>query len=430
MRLISFRQKNFRAALHPLDRRSQPLAHVEKTVSEIIAAVRAEGDTALLTLAEKFDGVRFKNGRALRVTNAELHAADAAVDAKTKRAIAASRKNVIAFAKRSLRKDWMGLNDQGAEVGEVFQPFERVGIYVPGGTAPLVSSANMTVALAKAAGCPEIVVCTPPGRDGSVNPALLHALRAAGATEILKIGGAQAVAALAIGTKTIAPVVKVYGPGNTYVVEAKRQLFGLVAVDLLPGPSEIVVLADDSARPDFIAADLLAQAEHGGDSEIGFITDSEALVAAVKREIEIQAAQLSRQGPLRKVIDERCWLVLVEKIEDGVAIVNSFAPEHLSLVSRRERALLPKIRTAGAIFCGNWSPVAVGDFLAGPSHELPTGGAGKSFPGLTVDQFQRRTSIVRLSRDAIAKSAPIVEAFAKVEGLDAHGNSARIRVRG
>jgi histidinol dehydrogenase len=430
MRLISHQQKNFRSALRSLDRRAQPLAHVEKTVSEVIAAVRADGDAALLAFAEKFDRVKFKSGKALRVTGAELDAADLAVDTKTRRAIAASRKNVIAFAKRSLRLDWMGTNDQGAEVGEVFQPFERVGIYVPGGTAPLVSSANMTVALAKAAGCPEIVVCTPPRQDGSVNPALLHALRAAGATEIHKIGGAQAIAALAIGTKTVAPVVKVYGPGNSYVVEAKRQLFGLVAVDLLPGPSEIVVLADDSARPDFIAADLLAQAEHGGDSEIGFITDSPDLIEAVKLEIEIQADQLTRQGPLRKVIEDRCWLVLVEKIEDGIEIVNAFAPEHLSLVCRREKALLPKIKTAGAIFCGNWSPVAVGDFLAGPSHELPTGGAGKSFPGLTVDQFQRRTSIVRLDRAAIAKSAPIVEAFAKVEGLDAHGNSASIRVRG
>jgi histidinol dehydrogenase len=430
MRLISHQQKNFSAALRQLDRRARPLEHVEKTVAEVIAAVRADGDAALLAFAEKFDSVKFKSGKALRVTEAELDAADRAIDAKTRRAIAASRKNVIAFARRSLRQDWMGTNDQGAEVGEVFQPFERVGIYVPGGTAPLVSSANMTVALAKAAGCPEIVVCTPPQRDGSVNPALLHALRAAGATEIYKIGGAQALAAMAIGTRTVAPVVKVYGPGNAYVVEAKRQLFGLVAVDLLPGPSEIVVLADDSARPDFIAADLLAQAEHGGDSEIGFITDSPELIEAVKMEIEIQADQLTRQGPLRKVIEDRCWLVLVEKIEDGVAIVNAFAPEHLSLVCRREKALLPRIKTAGAIFCGNWSPVAVGDFLAGPSHELPTGGAGKSFPGLTVDQFQRRTSIVRLDRAAIAKSAPIVEAFAKVEGLDAHGNSASIRVRG
>ncbi|MCB1088936.1 MAG: histidinol dehydrogenase, partial [Verrucomicrobiae bacterium] len=347
MRLISHQQKNFRSALRSLDRRSLPLAHVERTVSEVVGAVREKGDAALLAFAEKFDGVKFKSAKALRVTEAELDAADKAVDAKTRRAIATSRKNVIAFAKRSLRQNWMGTNAQGADVGEVFQPFERVGIYVPGGTAPLVSSANMTVALAKAAGCPEIVVCTPPQKDGSVNPALLHALRAAGATEILKIGGAQAIAAMAIGTKTIAPVVKVYGPGNSYVVEAKRQLFGLVAVDLLPGPSEIVVLADDSARPEFIAADLLAQAEHGGDSEIGFITDSPDLIEAVKLEIEIQADQLTRQGPLQKVIQDRCWLVLVEKIEDGVAIVNDFAPEHLSLVCRKEKSLLPRIKTAG-----------------------------------------------------------------------------------
>lgn len=429
MRVISYQQKNFASVLRKLDRRSQPLAHVEKTVTEVVDAVRKDGDKALLAYAEKFDGVKFRSGKAMRVTEAELDAADAAIDAKTKRAIAASRKNVTAFAKLSLRKNWSGKNAQGAEVGEVFQPFERVGLYVPGGTAPLVSSANMTVGLAKAAACPEIVVCTPPRKDGSVNPALLHALRAAGATEIYKVGGAQAIAAMAIGTRTIAPVVKIFGPGNSYVVEAKRQMFGLVAVDLLPGPSEIVVMADDSARPEFIAADLLAQAEHGGDSEIGFITDSPALIEAVEKEIELQSATLSRQGPLRQVIQDRCWLVLVENIEDGVDIVNRFAPEHLSLVCRKEKTLVPKIRTAGAIFLGNWSPVAVGDFLAGPSHELPTGGAGKSFPGLTVDQFQRRTSIVKLDRASIAKSQPIVEAFAAVEGLDAHGNSASIRLR-
>lgn len=429
MRVISYQQKNFRSAIRKLDRRSQPLEQVEKTVSEVIAAVRTDGDKALLAFAEKFDGVTFRNGKAMRVTDAELDAADKLVDAKTKRAITTSRKNVTAFAKLSLRKNWTAKNVQGAQVGEVFQPFQRVGLYVPGGTAPLVSSATMTVALAAAAGCPEIVVCTPPQKDGMVNPALLHALRAAGATEIYKVGGAQAIAAMAIGTKTIAPVVKIYGPGNSYVVEAKRQTFGMVAIDLLPGPSEIVVMADDSARPEFIAADLLAQAEHGRDSEIGFITDSPALIEAVEKEIEIQSATLSRQGPLREVIADRCWLVLVEKLEDGVDIVNGFAPEHLSLISRNEKSLVPQIRTAGAIFLGNWSPVAVGDFLAGPSHELPTGGAGKSFPGLTVDQFQRRTSIVKLDRAAIAKSAPIVEAFAAVEGLDAHGNSATIRLK-
>lgn len=430
MRLISHEKKNYRAEIATLDRRAQPLARVEKVVTDVIAAVRKEGDAALLAFAEKFDGVKFRSASALRVTEAELDAADKIVGAKARRAIAASRKNVTAFAKKSLRKDWTATNTQGAEVGEVYQPFERVGIYVPGGTAPLVSSANMTVALAAAAGCPEIVVCTPPQKDGTVNASLLHALRGAGATEIYKIGGAQAIAALALGTKTVAPVVKVYGPGNSYVVEAKRQLFGLVAVDLLPGPSEVVVLADDSARPDFIAADLLAQAEHGGDSEIGLISDSLKLIEAVRAEIVTQSASLSRQGPLRAVLEERCWLVHVPSMEDGVELVNAFAPEHLSFVARKEKNLLPKIRTAGAIFLGNWSPVAVGDFLAGPSHELPTGGAGKSFPGLTVDQFQRRTSIVRLDRDAIRQSAPIVAVFAEIEGLDAHGRSAAVRVEG
>ena len=428
MRVISYKQKNFRTALRKLNRRSQPLAAVEKTVAEIVAAVARDGDKALLACAEKFDGVTFRNGKALRVTEAELVAADAAVPTRIKRAVTASRKNVMDFAKKSLRRDWSGANAQGAQVGERYQPFERVGIYVPGGTAPLVSSANMTVSLATAAGCPEIVVCTPPGKDGSVNPALLHALRAAGATEIYKVGGAQAIAAMAIGTRTIAPVVKIFGPGNSYVVEAKRQMFGLVAIDLLPGPSEVLVMADSSARPDFIAADLLAQAEHGPTSEIGFITDSPELIDAVEEQIVEQSKRLTRQGPLREVIEQRTWLVLVEKLEDGVEIVNDFAPEHLSLVSRKEKSILPKIRNAGAIYLGNYSPVAVGDFLAGPSHELPTGGAGKSFPGLTVDQFQRRTSIVRLDEEAVRKSEPIVAAFAEVEGLDAHGRSAAIRV--
>ena len=362
------------------------------------------------------------------MTEAELAAAEDAVDAPTKKAIAASRKNVTDFAKRSLRKDWSGKNAQGAEVGERYLPFQRVGIYVPGGSAPLVSTSNMTVCLAAAAGCPEIVVMTPPGPGGTVNPALLYALKEAGATEIYKVGGAQGMAAMSLGTKTIKPVLKVYGPGNSFVVEAKRQLFGVVAVDLLPGPSEVVTLADSTGNPAFIAADMLAQAEHGGDSIMGFVTDSEKLLDAVNAEIERQIQTLSRQMQLKKALKDGAWMVLVEKLDDGVDIVNAFAPEHLSLIAKKEESILPRITTSGAIFLGNYSPVAVGDFLAGPSHELPTGGAGKSFPGLTVDMFQRRTSIVRLDRESIRKSAPIVEAFAKVEGLDAHGRSATIRV--
>lgn len=427
MRLIRYTQENFASAIKELDRRSAPPEGVEKIVNEVIAEVHSRGDAAILELSKKFDKADFENGEALRVTDAELAASEDLVDQTTKDAIAASRRNVIDFAKKSLRQDWMGTNEQGAEVGEIYQPFERVGIYVPGGSAPLVSTSNMTVCLAKAAGCPEIVVMTPPGPDGTVNPALLYALKEAGATEVYKIGGAQAVAAMALGTETIAPVLKIYGPGNSYVVEAKRQLFGVVAVDLLPGPSEVVVLSDESGKAAYIAADLLAQAEHGGDSGMGFITDSEALFDEVQKEIGEQVKTLSRQAQLTKSLQDGCWMILVENLEDGVKIVNGYAPEHLSLVTSREKEILPQIKTSGAIFLGNMSPVAVGDFLAGPSHELPTGGAGKSFPGLTVDQFQRRTSIVRLDQDSIAKSAPIVEAFAKVEGLDAHGRSATIR---
>lgn len=429
MRILRHDQKNFASTLKKLDRRYAPPAGVEAIVKGILDEVREKGDAALIELSNRFDKAGFTSAKQLRVTPAELAAADAAVDETTKKAIAASRKNVTDFAKRSLRKDWTGKNAQGALVGERYLPFQRVGIYVPGGSAPLVSTSNMTVCLAAAAGCPEIVVMTPPGPGGVVNPALLYALKEAGATEIYKVGGAQGLAAMAYGTKTIRPVLKVYGPGNSFVVEAKRQLFGVVAVDLLPGPSEVVTLSDASGNPAYIAADMLAQAEHGGDSIMGLVTDSEKLLHAVKAEIEKQIQTLSRQAQLKKALKDGAWMVLVESLDDGVALVNAFAPEHLSLIVRNENAVVPLITTSGAIFLGNDSPVAVGDFLAGPSHELPTGGAGKSFPGLTVDMFQRRTSIVRLDKDSIRKSAPIVEAFAKVEGLDAHGRSATIRVR-
>jgi len=428
MRIIRHTQKSYASAIRKLDRRSAPPAGVEAIVKDIIEDVEKRGDKALIEISNKFDKAGFKTAKDLRVTEAELAATEDAVDAKTKRAIAASRKNVIAFAKKSLRKDWSGKNSQGGEVGERFLPFERVGIYVPGGTAPLVSTSNMTVCLAAAAGCPEIVVMTPPGPGGTVNPALLYALKEAGATEIYKVGGAQGMAGMSIGTKTIRPVLKVYGPGNSFVVEAKRQLFGVVAVDLLPGPSEVVVLADKSGNAKYIAADMLAQAEHGGDSIMGFVTDSEELLEKVQAEVDRQIKELSRQDQLKKALKDGAWCVLAESLDEGVDIVNAFAPEHLSLITRREKTILPKITTSGAIFVGNYSPVAVGDFLAGPSHELPTGGAGKSFPGLTADMFQRRTSIVKLDRDSIRKSAPIVEEFAKVEGLDAHGRSATIRV--
>ena len=420
MKILRYQQPGFAKALDSLKRHAEPTVEVRNTVAGIVADIRKRGDAALLEYTAKFGGPALKAAQ-LAVTE------EAEVDAATRRAFATSDKNVFAFAKKSLRKSWSSRNAQGARVGERFDPFQRVGVYVPGGTAPLVSTAVMTVTLARAAGCPEIVAVTPCDREGRVNPALLYALRKAGATEIYRVGGAQAIAALAYGTKTIRPVQKIFGPGSPWVVEAKRQVFGQVAIDLLPGPSEILVVADSTANAAWVAADLLAQAEHGHGSSILFVTNSARLLAAVEKQITQQAATLSRRDYLKEVLDQNAALILVKDMAAGVAIANDIAPEHISIVAKNEDALARDIRASGAIFLGGWSPVAAGDFVAGPSHTLPTGGAGKSFPGLMADMFQRRTSIVRLDRNSLARSVDTIEQFSKIEGLDAHGRSARIR---
>lgn len=426
MKVVEYSSEGYEAFLKSLDRRAIPSDKVSKIVSGIITDVRERGDAALVELTQKFDGADLSGG--LLVSEAEWAEAEAATEERTREAIAASLRNITFFAEKSQRQDWSALNEQGAEVGERFVPFERVGCYVPGGKAPLVSTALMTAGFAKAAGVPEIVAATPCGPDGKVNSALLYALKAAGVTEVIKVGGAQGVAALGLGTASIASVQKIVGPGNDFVVEAKRQLIGAISIDLLPGPSEIMILADDSANPAFVAADLLGQAEHGPDSVVGLVTTSRSLLDSVLVEIDKQAATLSRGGYLQQVLAEGAFAVVVENLNEGVAVVNAFAPEHLSLVVEDEEDWLAKVLTASAIYVGSYSPVAVGDFLAGPSHTLPTGGSGKSFSGLRADQFQRRVSVVRLDAAAVAKSVAAVEEFSRVEGLDAHGRSARIRV--
>lgn len=421
-------EPGFAEAAAAMNRRAIPGEQVRDAVSAIIERVRVGGDQALCEYAQQFDHVKLTPA-GLRVSDEELAAAQAEVLADVKEAIAASLTNITYFSQCSMRRDWHGTNAQGCEVGERFVPYDRVGIYVPGGKAPLVSTSLMTGGFAKAVGVPEIVAMTPCGPDGRVNPAVLVALQAAGATEIYRIGGAQSIAALALGTESIAPVQKIFGPGNRFVVEAKRQLVGAVAIDLLPGPSEVMVLADETANPAFVAADLLAQAEHGGDSEIAFVTTSESLLNQVEQEITRQSAKLSRSQYLTEVLHDRANCFLVDSLECGARIVNDFAPEHLALVVRpeREEEVLGLIRTAGAIYAGTYSTVACGDFLAGPSHTLPTGGSGKSFSGIRADQFQRRTSIVRMSREAAIASLPYVQVFSRVEGLDAHGESLRLR---
>ena len=429
MNLIRHTDSGFSAKLNKLIAASSLFdPGVEQRALEIIRAVQRRGDKALLHYTEKFDGAKLTPGK-LRVGQAELAGAWRATDARTRKAIRLAKANVALFAKRSLRKNWQGHNAQGGVVGEKFDPFARVGVYIPGGTAPLASTTLMTVTLAKVAGCREIVACTPCGKDGQVNTALLAALGQAGATEVYRVGGAQAIAAMACGTKTIRPVQKIFGPGNAYVVAAKRLLFGRVAIDLLPGPSEMFILADSSANPKFAAADLLAQAEHGsGDERVWFASHSKKLIADVQRELKRQLPALSRREFIRKALRKNGWLIHVKSINDGIALANRIAPEHCELMLRKPGQAVKALTTVGAIFVGPWAPTVLGDYMAGPSHTLPTGGAGASFAGLTVDQFQRRTSVVKYSRPALTKSIETIRTFAEMEGLDAHGRSAEIRL--
>jgi histidinol dehydrogenase len=400
---------------------------VRSTVEEILSVVAKEGDVALLRYAKKFGGPDLSPAQ-IPVTPLEIAEAINTLPKETGKAIDAARTNVRAFAKRSLRKSWFMKNRQGAIAGERFDPFQRVGIYIPGGTAPLVSTAVMTCTLAQAAGVPEIVAVTPAGPDGKVHPALLAALSRCGATEIYRVGGAQAIAALAHGTKTILPVQKIFGPGNSYVVEAKRQVFGKVAIDLLPGPSEVLVIADKTAKPDWVAADLLAQAEHGHGSQAILVTDSEKILTGVEKAVERQTKLSKRPAELAKAL-KNTKLILVEDMQAAIHIANEYAAEHVSIATEAPGEIALQLHSTGAIFLGGISPVAGGDFLAGPSHELPTGGAGRSFAGLTVDQFQRRTSIVMFDEDSLRASLPHLETFSAIEGLDAHGRSASIRLK-
>lgn len=428
MKIIRYTDRDFDEQCAQMCARSSLFdKEIEGRVRAIIETVRERGDAALIEFTERFDGVKLESWQ-LPVTKEEMFAASLKADAALRKALEVADRNVALYAKKSLRKNWEMKNAQGGVVGEKFDPIQRVGIYIPGGTAPLVSTAIMTVSLARVAGCPQIVVCTPCAKDGSVDPALLFAARFAGATEIYRVGGAQAIAAMALGTETIKPVNKIFGPGNAYVVAAKRLLFGYSAIDLLPGPSELLVIADDSANPKFVTADLLAQAEHGsGHERIWLVTTSKKLISAVEKEIPRQLNQLPRNEMINRVLENNTWLVQTKTIQDAIKIANSLAPEHCEVMTRQPKKVLSQIITAGAIFIGPYTPTVLGDYVAGPSHTLPTGGAGAGFPGLSVDQFQRRTSIIEYGKQVLKKSLNVLDKIAQVEGLEAHARSARIR---
>ncbi len=430
MKVIRHTDANFAAQLREAAAASSLFdAEIENRTRAILHEVYLRGDDALLEFTERFDGAKLTAGQ-LAVTQAELMAASLKADESLRAAVAEAEANIAGFAKKSKRKAWSGKNSHGASVGEKFDPFQRVGVYIPGGTAPLVSTALMTVTLAKVAGCKEIVVTTPCGKDGSINPAILFAARAAGATEIYRVGGAQAIAALAYGTRTIQRVQKIFGPGNAYVSMAKRLLVGRVAIDLLAGPSDLLVLADETANSKFAAADMLAQAEHGsGHERVWLVTTSAKILMAVAKEIARQLPKLPRSEFIQRVLDRNTWLIQVASVADAVALANQLAPEHCEVITRDARRVSGGILTAGAIFLGNWSPTVLGDYVAGPSHVLPTDGAGASFAGLTVDQFQRRTSVVEYNRASLKKALKSVRKFAELEGLGAHGKSAEVRMK-
>ena len=400
----------------------------EKAAAAVLADIRAKGDAAVMRAVAKFEGFKVAKASALKVA-CDMRQLEKSIDRKILKAVKDAHCRVLLFSKASLRRDWSMKTPRGGTAGEFFTPMDRVGVYIPGGTAPLASTSVMTVTLAKAAGVKEIVACTPAGRDGKVNPVLLYALKLAGATEIYRVGGIQAIGLMAFGTKTCRKVQKIAGPGNAFVTAAKRQVYGYVAIDQVAGPSEIAVLTDGSVDVRWIAADLLSQAEHGSGYEKSLcVCTSEALAVKIRDEVLRQAETLSRKALVRRVIDRDGLLIVVAKsVAEGLEVVNRFAPEHFEIMTRDSLRVMKGVRAAGAVFAGAWTPESAGDFVAGPSHVLPTGGAANMFNGLTPDDFRRRHSFVAFTQADLRETKSTIEAFAGVEGLDGHGRAATIR---
>ena len=400
----------------------------EAAAAATLADIRRRGDAAVLEAVARFEGFRADSAAALKL-DVELAELERTIDPKLVAAVDDAHRRVQAFSRASLRKDWRIPTPRGGELGEFFTPMDRVGVYIPGGTAPLASTSVMTVTLAKAAGVKEIVACTPAGKTGEVNPVLLYALKLAGATEIYRVGGIQAIGMMAFGAGPCRKVQKIAGPGNAFVTAAKRQVYGYVAIDQVAGPSEIAVLTDGSVDKRWIAADLLSQAEHGSGWEKSLLVcTAREQAEAIRDEVLAQTATLSRRALVERVIDRDGILIVVAKdVAEGLEVVNRFAPEHFEIMTENSLEVMKGVRSAGAVFAGPWTPESAGDFVAGPSHVLPTGGAADMFNGLTPDDFRRRHSFVAFTEDDLADTRSTIEAFAAVEGLDGHGRAATIR---
>ncbi len=404
--------------------RAVPAVNVEDIVTEIIENVKANGDKALYEYCEKFDKATLTS---LQVTPEEIDEAVAAVEPKFLEILKKAAANIRKFHEKQVRNSFIINDENGIVIGQKVIPVDRAGLYVPGGTAAYPSTVLMDSIPAKIAGCREVVMVTPPGKGGKVNPVILAAASVAGVDKIFKVGGAQAIAALAYGTESVPKVDKIVGPGNAFVAEAKKQVFGKVSIDMIAGPSEILVVADGVSDPRFVAADLLSQAEHDKLASAVLVTDSEALAVAVQAELENQIPQLSRAEIARVSIDNNGKIIVVDTLEKAIEIANEIAPEHLELCVDNPFDYLDQIRHAGSVFMGRHCPEALGDYFAGPNHTLPTSGTARFSSPLSVDDFIKKTQYTYYTREALKSVANDVAYFAEAEGLTAHAKSALIR---
>lgn len=409
-----------------LKRSPNQYGEYEQGVLEILDAVRKEKDKALFDYTEKFDHAKI-DAETLRVTEEEIEEAYRLVDPDLIRIIRKALENIRAYHEKQRQYSWFDSRPDGTILGQKVTPLKRVGVYVPGGKAVYPSSVLMNIVPAKVAGVEEIVMVTPPGPDGKVAPNTLVAAREAGADVVYKVGGAQAVGALAYGTESIPKVDKIVGPGNIYVALAKKAVYGHVSIDAIAGPSEILVIADDSANPRYVAADLLSQAEHDELASAILVTTSEALAKEVSDQVEAFVRKLSRGEIIQKSLDRYGYILVADTMEEAIDTANEIASEHLEIQTRNPYEVMTKIRNAGAIFIGEYSSEPLGDYFAGPNHVLPTNGTAKFFSPLSVDDFIKKSSIISYSKDALYKVHEDIEAFAAAEQLTAHANSVKVR---
>ncbi|NLC44715.1 MAG: histidinol dehydrogenase [Clostridiales bacterium] len=428
IRRIDGRGKSAKWIKDNLDRPSQLEANEEReVVLSILKTVQREGDTALLKYTRDYDKVEISEPDKMRVTEEEIQAAYDRTDPKLIAILVKAAERIRLYHEKQKQESWISFGEEDVILGQKVTPMERVGVYVPGGKAAYPSSVLMNVMPAQIAGVDEIIMVSPPGKNGDIHPSILAAAKVAGVTRIYRVGGAQAVAALAYGTETIPKVDKIVGPGNIFVALAKKEVYGHVDIDMIAGPSEVLIVADKSAKPSFIAADLMSQAEHDSMASSILITDCDKIISEVMQELEVQVEKLTLKDTIRSSLKNYGACILVDSIEEAIKLSNAIAPEHLELAIEKPMDRLGQIKHAGAIFLGHYSPEPVGDYMAGPNHVLPTSGTARFFSPLGVEAFVKKSSILLYGKDALRQIYEDVADFAKMEGLTAHANAMEVR---